>query len=93
LSNIKQANITYVKRIDIELGTKTPNVARLKDNVEQLGATLQDISAATGFEISILQVDLKALSSWAKGGQDVGPPVPSQLEKKYIKFLNKNHNG
>lgn len=90
LTKIQQANITYVARIDIELKAKTPNAERVAALLDQLFPTLQDISAAVGYEVSNMQADIKSLSDWAKGAAGSEEGLSAQ-EKIYVKFLNKRY--
>jgi len=90
LSLIQQTNITYVARIETELNAKNPNVDRLKDLLDKLYPTLQDISAAVGYEVTDMQAELKALADWAKGAASQGNKEVSPEGKTYIKYLNKN---
>lgn len=87
LSRIQQANITAVTRIDIELKSKSPNVGRLSQQLDELYATLKDISAAIGYEVSNMQGDLKGLSDWAKGAAGAEENTLSPEGKRYVNFL------
>jgi hypothetical protein len=90
LSSIQQTNITYVARIDTELAAKNPNVNRLKELLDKLSATIQDISAAVGYEVTDMQAELKSLSDWAKGAAGPNDNTISAEGKLYINYLNKN---
>jgi hypothetical protein len=88
LSKIQQANITAVTRIEIELKSKSPNIGRLSQQLDDLYATLKDISAAIGYEVSNMQGDVKGLSDWAKGAAGAEENALSPEEKRYMNFLN-----
>ena len=90
LSSIQQTNITFVSRIEVEMAAKSPNVGRLKDLLDRLYPTLQDISAAVGYEVTDMQAEIKALSDWAKGAAGSDEKVITSEGKTYIKFLNDN---
>jgi len=82
--------VTFVSRIDTELKAKSPNADRIADLLDKLFPTLQDISAAVGYEVSNMQADVKSLSDWAKGAAGEEQGLSSQ-EKVYIEFLNKRY--
>ncbi|HSY99638.1 MAG TPA: hypothetical protein VK788_09085 [Terriglobales bacterium] len=91
LVKIQQANNTVVLRIDTEIAAKPLNSQQLATYLNQLNATLQDISAAMGYEVSNMQADLKSLSSWANGaaGDEEVKLTPEGL--KYKAFLDKQY--
>jgi hypothetical protein len=91
LSKIQQTNITDVARIDTELKAKNPNVGRLNDLLAHLYSTLQDISAAIGYEVTNMQADLKSLSAWARGAAGSEHATLTPEGKKYSDFLNNRY--
>ena len=78
LTEIQQANVTYVARIDAEPQAKPPNAERVTDQLDKLFPTLQDISAAVGYEVSNMQAGIKSLSDWAKGAAGAEQGLSSQ---------------
>jgi hypothetical protein len=88
LSKIKQTNITAVARIDTELKPSSPSVELLSKDLDGLYATLSDISAAVGYEISNMQADVKSLSDWANGAAGSEKITLSPAGNKYVNFLN-----
>jgi hypothetical protein len=91
LTKIQQANITVVLRIDTEMEAKPLNSQQLATYLNQLNGTLQDISAAVGYEVSNMQADLKSLSAWANGAAGADKITLSPEGKKYKAFLEKNY--
>jgi len=91
LVKIQQANISVVLRRDTEMEAKPLNLQQLTTYLNQLSATVQDISAAVGYEVSNMQADLKSLSAWANGaaGGDEVNLSPEGL--KYKAFLDKQY--
>jgi len=91
LSKIQQASITAVARIDAELKPNSPNAQRLNKDFNDLNATLSDITAALGYEVSNMQADVKSLADWANGAAGGETHALSPTEKKYVDVLNKRY--
>jgi len=92
LTKIQQANITLVVRIDTEIEAKPLNSQQLAIDLNQLNGTLQDISAAVGYEVSNMQADLKSLAAWANGAAGADQITLSPEGEKYKAFLEKNYH-